>query len=338
MTQNIRTDLLYMPAYAHKDTFVGYTWTDINPCVTSPQHIWLFFVNGLGLPQCAWQPTIDLLWTDTRFRSSSKKIVASTFDRYGQGISQPLDNARPVLHDCHEAAQEIQYMITRIRCEYLADVAYKDISMIVISHSIGVPLTRLAFDMYRSYIRTPPPPVKGYIFLDSNMANVDLVNLLPLPDIDLDDLPIDTNIAELQKARMFYKEMFSPDVVNAENLSRVSLAEAVPASDAPVLPAWRYEDSSIDEEQVVIEVEPLLRVVEHDPETFADEGLRICTRGLTKAYINPAWHEYNLGLRKLDGRAVSTNIVVAAGAGHFIQRDNPRCVADQIIGMISDLS
>src|SRR4051812_30271299 len=41
------------------------------------------FINGLGLPQTAWRPTIDLIQKS----SLSPKPWMLTYDRYGQGAS-----------------------------------------------------------------------------------------------------------------------------------------------------------------------------------------------------------------------------------------------------------
>lgn len=331
--------LQHIQAFAHKETSVAYIWTDIlRPASETHKCVWLFFVNGLGLSQVAWQPTLKLLQADSYLSSFlGTSIVASTFDRYGQGLSQPPDNRQPQSHDCHEAAQEIQYMINRLRLKHLSDLAHGELSIVIISHSIGVPLTRLAFDTSRGYVPDPAPPVRGYIFLDSNMANVDLAELLPSLDVDPTNLPVDTSLEDLLKARMFYKKLFSLDAPNAENLSRVSMGPAVPAADAPVLPAWQYTRNAKHAEDLVTNVKPLLRIVEHDPEAFAEESLKICTKGLTMEYVNPAWHEYNLGLSRLDGEGAGSKITVANGAGHFVQRDNPKCVANQIINIVATI-
>ena len=78
-----------------------------------------------------------------------------------------------------------------------------------------------------------------------------------------------------------------------------------------------------------------MTVVAHDPDTFAEEGLKICTRGLTERYIEPAWQAYNAGLLTLDGKKEGEGeVVVVKGAGHFVQRDNPQCVAGEILKMV----
>jgi len=171
--------------------------------------------------------------------------------------------------------------------------------------------------------------VSAAAFLDSNMANTDMVSLLPDPDsasFNPSDLPADTTLHDLHLARQNYTRLFSPSAPNPENLDRSTLADLLPQSNHPLI-------RSVDERPFTI------RVVAHDPATFAEESLKICTRGLTERYIEPAWHGYNKGLRTLHGPEGSgPELVVAKGSGHFIQRDNPRCVADVIWDLLGTIS
>jgi pimeloyl-ACP methyl ester carboxylesterase len=46
------------------------------------------------------------------------------------------------------------------------------------------------------------------------------------------------------------------------------------------------------------------------------------------------WAEYNEGLTKLTGDENAREVVIAKGCGHFIQVDDPKFVADEILKMI----
>jgi pimeloyl-ACP methyl ester carboxylesterase len=46
------------------------------------------------------------------------------------------------------------------------------------------------------------------------------------------------------------------------------------------------------------------------------------------------WAEYNEGLTKLTGDENAKEVVIAKGCGHYIQVDDPKFVAKEIIKMI----
>jgi hypothetical protein len=51
-------------------------------------------------------------------------------------------------------------------------------------------------------------------------------------------------------------------------------------------------------------------------------------------YANPAWRRYNEGLAQLtdDGRCIGP--IVAVDCGHFIQRDGPGFVSDELVSLL----
>jgi pimeloyl-ACP methyl ester carboxylesterase len=56
---------------------------------------------------------------------------------------------------------------------------------------------------------------------------------------------------------------------------------------------------------------------------------------VTEAYMNPAWDAYNRGLTRLSARGnAKGEPVIAEGCGHFIQRDSPGFVADEIVRLL----
>ena len=58
---------------------------------------------------------------------------------------------------------------------------------------------------------------------------------------------------------------------------------------------------------------------------------------LSMQYSNPAWHEYNVGLTKLTDPERAKGPIIATGCGHFIQRDDPEFVVQQVLRMLKDL-
>lgn len=160
--------------------------------------------------------------------------------------------------------------------------------------------------------------------LDSNPASLNFTSLLPDPDsptFSLSDLPEDTTLDLLLWSRANYTKFFAPTTPNAEGLDRSNLHNLLPQSNSPVLP---------------LSPAGIIRVLAHDPVTFEEEGTKICTRGLTRMYIQPAWEEYNRGLLELDGKG-NGEVKIVGGAGHFVQRDRPSLVAEEVWNVIREV-
>ncbi|KAK8091656.1 hypothetical protein PG997_002017 [Apiospora hydei] len=324
------------------DCPIKYTFTNLSTSDEPPSEtILIVFVNGLGLPQVSWQPTLQLLQADLvasppllsspTNSNSNYAITAATYDRYGQGLSQPLHGAKPRPHDILDAVADLSAFLTSLKSLHLPDSHHKPPTrLFLVSHSLGAPLSRL-------FAQHHPGTLAALLILDSNMANNDFVSLFPDPDApgsDFDpqrDLPADTTLDQLRAARDFARSMFHPAAPNAENLDRRTLPSLLPRSDGPVL----IGDGGGKEKGRLI-----LRVMGHDPQTFADESLKVWPRGLTERYVQPAWDEYNEGLLSIAGgdpAADGRKVVIAPHSGHFIQKNNPRFVADQVIEMVKML-
>ncbi len=282
--------------------------------------ILLVFVNGLMLPQSMWTPTLDILRSYFSHLPAPLPVYAVTYDRYGQGESVPKDQQdwKPEPHDMLATASELSTVISILgtECFPLPNLWPK---VILVSHSIGVPLVRL-------HDQHSLPRVYAHLFLDSNIANTDFVSLLPDPEaehIDDSHLPEDTNVEDVRFMRKRLKGMFHPSVPNSESLDRRELAHLLPHADEPKLVGPNGRP-------------PYLTVVAHDPVAFAAEGFKLngTPKGLNERYMQPAWDQYYAGLSKLGQPNRTKSLVVAKGAGHFIQRDNPRCVADEIVDLI----
>jgi hypothetical protein len=90
------------------------------------------------------------------------------------------------------------------------------------------------------------------------MANVDLVALWPdvdAPGFDKATLLEGTTVEEIREVREQYRQRFHASVPNPEDLDRRNLAQLLPYAEGPELQG-----------------DPLLTVVGHDPETFAQEN------------------------------------------------------------------
>lgn len=310
-----------------------YTFTTLSTSGEPPSNntVLIVFVNGLGLPQAAWHPTLQLLQADLAASLSplssagGRNVVhAVTYDRYGQGLSQPLHGAKPAPHDMLDAVSDLSAFLDGIKSLHLPDNKSTTPLLFLVAHSIGVPLSRLFAERH-------PGTVAALLALDSNMANNDFVSLFPDPDSPTfdpqRDLPADTTPAQLRAARQFARAMFHPSAPNAENLDRSTLPTLLPRSIGPVLVGdGRNEDGKL-----------LLQVAGHDPETFAEESLKVSPRGLTERYVQPAWEKYNEGLLSIVGTNEGQKVVIAPRCGHFIQKNNPRFVADGVASMLKTL-
>lgn len=58
---------------------------------------------------------------------------------------------------------------------------------------------------------------------------------------------------------------------------------------------------------------------------------------LSMQYTNPLWHTYNLGLVQITDETRRRGPIFAKGCGHFIQRDDPNFVVNEL-SMILDKS
>ena len=266
-----------------------------------------------------WTPTLNLLKSSLQNNPPSAPVYAITYDRYGQveSISAEPD-WKPVPHDIVSAGMELAGVISRLAGQYFPPpTAFPKV--ILVSHSIGVPLVRV-------HEQNSEPRVYAHLFLDSNIANSDFVSIFPDPDakgFDEKMLPDDASVEDLRMLRNKTAGIFSPEVRNSEGLDRRNLKELLPHAEEPKLigPGRKA---------------PWLSVVGHDPVAFADEGFRLTgtPRGLNEKFMQPVWDEYNAGLLKLGDPDRTKGVVIAKGAGHFIQRDNPTFVAEEVRELI----
>lgn len=153
----------------------------------------------------------------------------------------------------------------------------------------------------------------GVLFLDSYIANTDFISLFP-----------PASAAEpkvVTRTREIMARYFHPGVGNLEGLSRSNARDLLPSASEP-----RFLG------------DPELVVMSHDPEYNADD--MVLRLGIDKdcylRYVQSAWDEYNDGLVQLsssNGRGVR-----AKKSGHFIQRDRPDLVIQEIQAILSDIT
>ena len=284
---------------------------------SSTSNLRIVFLNGLGLPMDGWLPAIRLLLASPGADAPSYSILK--YDRYGQGASvdrDPHDAAAADpkhAHDVAAVARDLHELLQQV------DAAHPDghaeHQLILVSNSLGGATARL-------YAAQFPGSVYGYLFLDSVLANSDFVSIVLDPDaasFDASALPPAVTAEQLRVFRQRMGAIFHPANGSAEGTSRRNLAQLLPHADAPKLP--RTADGA-----------PHITVVGHGFAAFADESSRAfgIAEPVTSAYMNPHWHRYNEGLIRLTDEARSRGPIEAVGSGHFIQKDRPDLVADEI--------
>ncbi|OTB03733.1 hypothetical protein M426DRAFT_321438 [Hypoxylon sp. CI-4A] len=302
----------------------------------SASHL-LVFLNGLIGSQTVWEPTIQELqrrWDEYGSEASYPSLLA--YDRYGQGESgaDPADEQHGGSHDIQDVCGDLGGLIEAIWDTYMLGAPFpaalrrrRSPNLIFVANSIGCVIARLyaadcSIDAYLLYAKDCS--VDALLLLDSNIANSDLVSIFPDPDaadFDPSVLPPDVTIADLRRTREGYARLLHPSVPNSEHLDRRNVASYFPYSDRPPLKGGAPGS----------EKGPWITVVGHDWDTFAEEGLRgsiHVPKSLTNAFMNPAWSRYNEGLTHLTETPRARGPLIANGCGHFIQKDDPRLVAE----------
>ncbi|KAH7065973.1 Alpha/beta hydrolase family-domain-containing protein [Paraphoma chrysanthemicola] len=284
----------------------------------------IVFLNGMMLPRSGWDPSIQS-FLEKRIVGRLPYPGLLSYDRYGQGDSDrdPSDKDPPPCHghDAMAVVQDLKQLILQIWREHL-DIAKPTHfpCLIFVCNSMGCALARLFAQQY-------PGTVSGLLFLDSIMANSDYQSFWPdpdAPDFNEHTLPSGVTPEEVRETRRKYREMFHPDVPSMEGLSRRNLVKLLPHSDGPRLEGYLGKG-------------PYLTVVGHDWETFAEQsftGSLHTPKILTMTYANPAWRRYNEGLTRItdDGRSIGP--IVAVDCGHFIQKDGPGFVSDELVSLL----
>lgn len=321
-------------------------YTFVPPTDSNTEQPLIVFLNGLGLPQSSWLPTMTIL------ASKAPHPPMLSYDRYGQGLStdrDPLDAQAGDPkhgHDCMDVVRALKQLILQICEEKGLKIPAGSGEMVepnifFVANSLGGAIARLYADQY-------PYTVSAILFLDSIMASTDFVSFWPdpdAPDFAKTALPLPEGVTEkgLRETRAKYRQVFHPVsgiMGQAEGLSRKNLAELLPYSDKPLL---RFEEGGMG---------PWVTVVGHGFKRFAEEGLNVgvtllplCNEAndnkglgtpiaITENYANPNWHHYNEELAKITDSGRSKGPIQAERCGHFIQRDDPDFVVREVVELL----
>jgi pimeloyl-ACP methyl ester carboxylesterase len=232
------------------------------------------FLNGLILPQSTWTPTILATRAKTLDTGNPQPHLLS-YDRYGQGTSDPHPDGH---HDITDVVTDLHSFLG-IVCSKELDSTISALKVVLVCNSIGCAIARL-------YAAAHPTLISGLLFLDSIMAHIDLMALWPdvdAPDFDTTTLPKDTTAEEIRAVKQQYQR-FHVSAPNPENLDRGNLEHLLPRPGSPGLQG-----------------SPLLKVVGHDPETFALENevsfplLSLSLRQDTDDGKEKLWREKGIG-------------------------------------------
>ncbi|KAJ5578057.1 uncharacterized protein N7459_007021 [Penicillium hispanicum] len=289
-----------------------------HPAVGTTKPVLIVFVNGLGLPQTSWENVIARLHE----RPPSAGLPAMlTYDRYGQGQTTDRDPADEGVadpmhgHDCLAVVRDLRQLLLQITSEKMGVANIDDVQLVLVCNSIGGALTRL-------YAQEYPGTVAGLILLDSVLANSDFVSIYPDPDasdFEATSLPAGVTVEAIREARAYMWRVFHPSNGSREGLSRKNLIQLLPDSDGPQLqgPGGRG---------------PWVTVIGHEFETFEGEFERMggAPPLLTRVYMNPYWQRFNEGLAKITEAERSKGPLQAPGSGHFVQKDNPELVENEL--------
>ncbi|KAK6001117.1 hypothetical protein QM012_003200 [Aureobasidium pullulans] len=271
------------------------------------------FLNGLIMPKISWEHTILAIQSKLRDTEMPRPHLLA-YDRYGQGTS---DKDPQGDHDVQDTAHDLHTLLVEF-CDEELKTTFPGQQVVFVCNSIGCAVARL-------FAKTYPATISGFIFLDSIMAHVDLVELWPDPDTPglEDELPEGTTLDDMRRVKEEYRKRFDVAAPNPEGLNRKTLAGLLPEANAPKLQG-----------------NPLLTVVGHDDETFAQENEKTfgVSKSLVNKYINPVWRDYNKDLATLTSSDKSKGPIVAKGCGHFIQRDDPEFVATEVCDLLQRLA
>ncbi|TGO16032.1 hypothetical protein BPAE_0525g00020 [Botrytis paeoniae] len=274
-------------------------------------------LNGLGLAQTSWRPTIELIQQS----SISPKPWILTYDRYGQGASpkdprESLPNKDPgYAHTLDDVTDDLQELIQTVSPD-------RSSRIIFVNNSIGAHVARRYAERY-------PKIVEGILFLDSNPGNTDYAMIWPNPkdpSFDLEKMtPPGTSLEVYEAAYTKMTSIFAPTSKNGEGFDRRDIKTILPSPSEPKLKGSKTSDKG-----------PWITVVGHELEQFSKEEwimLKV-PLGMAAMYTQPMWEKYNEDLCKLTDQDRAKGPIIAPKCGHFVHKDNPPFVAEQLEDLI----
>ncbi|KKY27836.1 hypothetical protein UCRPC4_g00816 [Phaeomoniella chlamydospora] len=304
-----------------------------SPSVTlTRDDILVVCLNGLMTTMASWADVANQV---IRQLPKNHNVSLLCYDRYGQGSTTDHDPKDAQAedpshgHDLTDAVRDVHALVAYFSGvdSSASTAAQKPPRLILVGNSIGCAIARL-------YAQTYPGRVAGLLLLDAIIANANLAtDVFPDPDdpsFDPSKEPDGVKPQDLRKMRTIMKRVFDPEVGNKEGLSRRNLRELLPYSDQPKLVGWPATKSTQSSHG------PYITVVNHGLEEFARQA--VAQNGidatLTLVYMNPFWWKYHEGLVKITDEERAKGVIEAVGAGHFIQKERPDLVKDELIDMI----
>ncbi|KAI1643673.1 Alpha/beta hydrolase fold-1 [Daldinia loculata] len=274
-------------------------------------------LNGLGLSQAVWKPTIELIHKS----GFSPMPWILTYDRYGQGAS-PRDpreswpNKDPgYAHTLDDVTDDLHELI-QTRCPDRSS------RIVFVNNSIGAHIARRYADRY-------PRIVEGILFLDSNPGNIDYESIWPNPkdpSFNLQQMtPPSTSLDVYEAAYTKMTTIFAASAKNNEGFDRREIKNILPDPSKPKLKGSKCSDKG-----------PWVTVVGHELEQFSQEewAMMKVPLGMAAMYTQPMWEKYNEGLCGLTDPERAKGPLIAPKSGHVIQKDNPSFVAEQLEDLI----
>ncbi|KAI5925270.1 Alpha/beta hydrolase fold-1 [Camillea tinctor] len=274
-------------------------------------------LNGLGLPQVIWKPTIELFQKNSTI---SPKPWILTYDRYGQGASprDPRESSPEkdpgYAHTLDDVTDDLHELIQVLSPERSSRIVF-------VNNSIGAHIARRYADRY-------PTIVEGILFLDSNPGNTEYADIWPnpkSPSFNLEKIPPGTPLDVYEAAYTKMTTVFSAAAKNGEGFDRREIKNILPDPSKPKLKGSKTSSQG-----------PWITVVGHELETFSQEewAMMKVPLGMAAMYTQPMWEKYNQGLCGLTDPERAKGPLIAPKSGHFIQKDNPSFVAEQLEDLV----
>lgn len=267
----------------------------------------IVFLNGMMSTVPSWNTAIDQF---SAALPANHKIALLCYDRYGQGQSEKDPNDSSATDPSHahnlvSSATDLYHLIEKY-------APSKETKVVLVGNSIGCALSRVYVEHH------PDRAPAGLLFLDTILANTNMLHLFPDPDAEgfkADSLAEGVTEPNLRKTRAFMAKVFDPVNGSAEGLTRRDLATLLPKADGPTLPG-----------------NPYLTVVGHGAERFVAESAAVGMDGPSiMAYLQPFWAKHIADLLQIvTDEKRRRGPVEAIGAGHFVQRDRPDLVAEEL--------
>ncbi|KAI1451935.1 alpha/beta-hydrolase [Annulohypoxylon moriforme] len=274
-------------------------------------------LNGLGLAQGVWKPTIELFQKST----VSPKPWILTYDRYGQGAT-PRDPRESwptkepgYAHTLDDVTDDLHELIQTLAPD-------RSSRIIFVNNSIGAHVARRYADRY-------PTIVEGILFLDSNPGNTDYAAIWPNPkdpSFDLEKMaPPGTSLEVYEAAYTKMTTIFAATAKNNEGFDRRDIKNVLPDPSKPKLKGSKTSDKG-----------PWITVVGHELEQFSNEEWTMLKVpiGMAAMYTQPMWQKYNEGLCRLTDPERAQGPLISPKSGHFVQKDNPPFVAEQLEALV----